>query len=256
MAASAVIKTWSFFRKFSPNTRQWARSMCDVPEAPSQYSQTMKVTIMNKEHSSGILIDAYSPFGFKLNTGMRVLGPCAIFPKSILHWNIKDPGDITSDSLELFTLLEPKLDILIVGKGDPESKIDFGIIRYLKQRKINVEILNTVSRHITARDTEKSRAKLKTNFLELTDAAVDGIQGIRHYLDTWHRTMKIGAALVVAGKRKPAVLNWVKPIVNHFWHCCQTCEGNADKLNTHQKKLYGEVLVHHQLLTITINWFC
>jgi NADH dehydrogenase [ubiquinone] 1 alpha subcomplex assembly factor 3 len=62
--------------------------MCDVPEAPSQYSQTAKVTILNKEYSSGLLVDAYSPLGFKLNTGMRVIGPCAIFPKTILRWNV------------------------------------------------------------------------------------------------------------------------------------------------------------------------
>ena len=46
------------------------------------------VTILNKEQDGGIFIDAYSNQGFRLNTGFRVIGPCAVFPRSILHWNV------------------------------------------------------------------------------------------------------------------------------------------------------------------------
>ncbi|XP_064650471.1 uncharacterized protein LOC135501994 [Lineus longissimus] len=98
-------------------------------------------------------------------------------------------------------------------------------------------------------DTEKSREKLKSNFPELTAAAIDAIQGIRHYLDTWHRTKKIGAALSKAGKGKSKVLDWVKPVVNHFWHCCQSCEGNVDTLRESWLALLYHVQGIHEWAT-------
>jgi NADH dehydrogenase [ubiquinone] 1 alpha subcomplex assembly factor 3 len=47
------------------------------------------VTILNKEEGTGIFVDAYSTLGFVLNNGLRILGPCAVFPRSVLHWNVR-----------------------------------------------------------------------------------------------------------------------------------------------------------------------
>ena len=35
-----------------------------------------------------------------------------------IKWKVKNVEDITTDSLALFTLLEPKLDLLLIGTGD------------------------------------------------------------------------------------------------------------------------------------------
>lgn len=40
-----------------------------------------KVSIMNQEVDAGLMINAFSQMGFRLNNGMMVLGPMAIFPK-------------------------------------------------------------------------------------------------------------------------------------------------------------------------------
>jgi len=52
----------------------------------SQFKTT--VTILNQEHDQGIFIDSYSNMGFRLSSGIRVFGPCAVFPRSLLHWNV------------------------------------------------------------------------------------------------------------------------------------------------------------------------
>lgn len=52
----------------------------------SQFKTT--VTILNQEQDQGIFIDSYSNVGFLLSSGIRVFGPCAIFPRSVLHWNV------------------------------------------------------------------------------------------------------------------------------------------------------------------------
>ena len=49
---------------------------------------TTTVEILNKEQDEGIFFEAYSQIGFLLSSGIRVMGPCAVFPKSILHWNV------------------------------------------------------------------------------------------------------------------------------------------------------------------------
>ncbi|XP_041349777.1 NADH dehydrogenase [ubiquinone] 1 alpha subcomplex assembly factor 3-like isoform X2 [Gigantopelta aegis] len=103
----------------------------------------MTIHMLSKEDDANIYIEAYSPEGFKLSSGFRILGPCAVFPRSILHWNVKSSKDIHENSLSLFCMLEPKIDILILGIGDHGSKYNFDIIRYLRSKKINVEILPT-----------------------------------------------------------------------------------------------------------------
>ena len=47
--------------------------------------------------------------GFRLNNGVFVMGPMAIFSKSVLCWNVRTVIDITPESLSAFYLLEPKL---------------------------------------------------------------------------------------------------------------------------------------------------
>ena len=39
------------------------------------------VSIMNKEVDAGLMINSFSQMGFRLNNGLMVIGPMAIFPK-------------------------------------------------------------------------------------------------------------------------------------------------------------------------------
>ncbi|ESN97223.1 hypothetical protein HELRODRAFT_85671 [Helobdella robusta] len=108
-----------------------------------QYKTT--VTILNHDQEGGIFIDSYNSFGFKLLSGIQVVGPCVLFPRSLLHWNVGGLQDINEDSLHLFTLLDPKIDILVLGVGNHENvkKVDFKILQYMRSKKINVELLPT-----------------------------------------------------------------------------------------------------------------
>jgi hypothetical protein len=47
--------------------------------------------------------------GFRLNNGMYILGPMAIFPRTVLSWNVGSVNEVNEDSLSLFCLLEPKI---------------------------------------------------------------------------------------------------------------------------------------------------
>lgn len=109
------------------------------------------VNIMNSDEDAPLMIDGYSSLGFRLNNGIFVVGPIAIFPNSILSWNVGNDDDINENSLSLFLNLSPKLDILVVGVSDPMNKklvVDINrkvhdIIWKKGYDRINVEVLPT-----------------------------------------------------------------------------------------------------------------
>lgn len=62
-----------------------------------------------------------------------------------MSWNIKTFRDVNENTLSLFTVLEPKIDILVIGSGDEQitSEISKSIIQFMKKYRINVELLPT-----------------------------------------------------------------------------------------------------------------
>lgn len=72
-----------------------------------------------------------------MNTGNRIIGPTVIFPRYAICWNIASGKHINEASLSLFTVLEPKPDLLIIGLDD---KYDFSYLKYLRElvQKLNI----------------------------------------------------------------------------------------------------------------------
>lgn len=71
----------------------------------------------------------------------------AIFPRTVMSWNVDCLQSIDENSLRLFLLLEPKIDVLVIGTGDEEVTKEFrnrmGEIG--RKYKINIELLKTES---------------------------------------------------------------------------------------------------------------
>lgn len=104
-----------------------------------------KVHIMNDDSELGLMINGYSQMGFRLNNDMTILGPMAIFPRTVLSWNVGSYKDINEDALSLFTILEPKLDIVVLGTGDQtnDTTLFQTVIKFMRKHKLNIEILPT-----------------------------------------------------------------------------------------------------------------
>lgn len=115
-------------------------------EDPSLSSGQTTVNIIQEDQQDMLFFDSFFEHGFKFNNGMRVMGPCVVFPRSLLNWNVADANDINEKSLSLFTILEPRLDIVVIGVGSKEMKEKFNafpIIRYLRSKRISAEVLPT-----------------------------------------------------------------------------------------------------------------
>ncbi|XP_065886789.1 uncharacterized protein [Dysidea avara] len=71
-----------------------------------------------------------------------------------------------------------------------------------------------------------------------------------HSLDVWHKSKKLKKALAEAGKRKgmDKLLKWSSNIVNHFWYCCRTSNGDVQILKIKWSALLHHVIDEHQWL--------
>jgi len=104
------------------------------------------VSILNQELHGVNMIDSFSSSGFRLNDNSVLLGPSIVFPTTVLRWNVEDSDDITEESLALFTLLDPRPDIIIIGHGQASgvrNPVDVRVILCMKQKGITLEVLTT-----------------------------------------------------------------------------------------------------------------
>ncbi|KAM8757013.1 NADH dehydrogenase [ubiquinone] 1 alpha subcomplex assembly factor 3 [Acanthopagrus schlegelii] len=111
------------------------------PSDDELYQRTT-VSVMQKEQGSGVMILSYSPQGFNID-GNRVFGPCAVLPPAILQWNVGTYKDITEESVSLFHMLEPRIEILVLGTGARLERINPSVLALLKKKGIAVEVQDT-----------------------------------------------------------------------------------------------------------------
>lgn len=65
-------------------------------------------------------------------------------PQSFLLWNVNSFDDITIDSLIMFSLLHPTIEVLFIGCGDViPKKISSGITNHFKAKGIIIEATTT-----------------------------------------------------------------------------------------------------------------
>nr|XP_055073328.1 NADH dehydrogenase [ubiquinone] 1 alpha subcomplex assembly factor 3 [Misgurnus anguillicaudatus] len=111
------------------------------PSDDEMYQRTT-VSVMQKEADGGSIIYSYSPRGFNID-GNKVFGPCAILPPAVLQWNVGCHTDITVESLSLFYLIEPRIEILVLGTGGRTERLDPNVLAFLKKKGIAVEVQDT-----------------------------------------------------------------------------------------------------------------
>ncbi|XP_030062143.1 NADH dehydrogenase [ubiquinone] 1 alpha subcomplex assembly factor 3 isoform X2 [Microcaecilia unicolor] len=124
-------------------TQNWLqqRSHRLTPSDDELYQKTT-VNLLEKDSFGMIYIDGYTTQGFTIN-GNRVVGPCAIIPRTILQWNVGSYKDITQESLSLYYMLEPRIEILVLGTGEKVQRLDPNLLRFMRQKGIAVEVQDT-----------------------------------------------------------------------------------------------------------------
>ncbi|CAI9576385.1 unnamed protein product, partial [Staurois parvus] len=123
--------------------RQQQRSHRLSPTGDELYEKTT-VTHLERDSPDIMFVESYSRQGFIIN-GNQVIGPCAIIPRAILQWNVHSYKDISYESLSLFRLLVPRIEILVLGIGDRVERLDPNLLKLMRQNGVAVEVQDTVS---------------------------------------------------------------------------------------------------------------
>lgn len=94
----------------------------------------------------------------------------------MLSWNVAELDDINEQSLSLFSILDPKIDILVVGIGDKTKSYDFSkkLIPLAKNLKMSFEMLATehactTFNFLNAEGRNVAAALIPPQHFELTD---------------------------------------------------------------------------------------
>ncbi|CAK5084405.1 unnamed protein product [Meloidogyne enterolobii] len=146
--------------RFYATYGKWEKDMDDVKNNKDEFhfelgrfgdgdvGASSRVNLISKDMEAQQLtsIATVSSVGFRLVDQSFLFGPIAVFPKTTLSWRVLSPSDITPESLELFFMLQPKLDILLIGAG---NKSDIDIVRRnvgpaISKARIGFEILDSV----------------------------------------------------------------------------------------------------------------
>ncbi|XP_057308719.1 uncharacterized protein LOC130647027 [Hydractinia symbiolongicarpus] len=71
---------------------------------------------------------------------------------------------------------------------------------------------------------------------------------IKHHFDVWHMGKNIKRKLVKCSKKTTAkdLLSWVKAVINHFWWCCASGNGNVVELREKWLSLLCHVKNKHK----------
>uniref|UniRef100_A0A8C5SH25 NADH dehydrogenase [ubiquinone] 1 alpha subcomplex assembly factor 3 n=1 Tax=Laticauda laticaudata TaxID=8630 RepID=A0A8C5SH25_LATLA len=144
MAALRSLGSTLVWRARPAFTRSFRQPQRNHRLTPSDDELLQKTTLHHLERESPniMFIENYTNYGFSIN-GNTVVGPCAILPHAILQWNVGTYKDIIPDSLTLFCMLEPKIEIVVLGTGAKVERLDPDILKCLQQRGIAVEVQST-----------------------------------------------------------------------------------------------------------------
>jgi len=131
------------FRSGENDQRQFANNPSDAFDRQGAYEGHGKTTVnmLNQENIGfANMIDSFAVDGFRLNSDTKIFGPCIVFPNHVLSWRVRGHEDITEDSLSLFKMLDPKVEVLVVGYGENMRKNPVSAKLILKMRSLGVSM--------------------------------------------------------------------------------------------------------------------
>eukprot|EP00128_Syssomonas_multiformis_P004652 Colp12_sorted_trinity150504_noHs@10284 len=120
----------------------------NVPQQAQQGSQKsfgggVETNFIKSWEETGLnVITSYSTKGFTVS-GHKLLGSTALFSNNRFVWKVDKFEDITEESLSLFLLMEPNLELLVLGVGDYPHKLPKELTHKLALRNVKLEVLDT-----------------------------------------------------------------------------------------------------------------
>lgn len=146
----------------------------------------------NDPFRRGVYINAFSMDGFRLNNHIKIIGPIVAFPRNVFAWNVGHVNDINEDSLCLFYLTKPKIDLVILGIGDTPMDAQLGrkLAHVMQKHKLNIEIFETYQacqqfNFLSAQGKSVAAAMIPPRIVKISDDDIIGTQARENVAGTW-----------------------------------------------------------------------
>ncbi|KAL4225935.1 NADH dehydrogenase [ubiquinone] 1 alpha subcomplex assembly factor 3 [Mactra antiquata] len=151
MSLRKLVRTAIILSRRPPCLRQCVRCKKSIsPEVTERYlqpdhqaTQSSMMNMISLQEGNSVYVTRFSPLGFVLQNGVKLSGPSVFFPRSYLKWKITRASDINEKSLGMFTMLTPKLDLLIIGTGSRQYSLPPETITFLRKKNINFEVFTS-----------------------------------------------------------------------------------------------------------------
>lgn len=111
------------------------------PEKVVPFGSNLEELQLHRGPGVRVVIEGYYDDGFQIY-GARHAGPVALLPNFATRWlNVSKPEEITYESLLLFVMAEPKIDILLIGTGQRTEFIHPDLREKMRQHNIVIEAM-------------------------------------------------------------------------------------------------------------------
>lgn len=85
------------------------------------------------------MVNAYDAAGFRVN-GVRLLGSVLLAPHASFLWRARTMADVTRASLGFLPLLEPEIELVVIGSGRTIQPLAAEVRAWLERQRIGVEV--------------------------------------------------------------------------------------------------------------------
>jgi len=75
----------------------------------------------------------------------HIKGSLAIIDKTVFRWNVNDAKEITAESLSIFQMVYPKIDLIVIGTGEKYEKLPSELSSHFKKIGIGLEVQSTLN---------------------------------------------------------------------------------------------------------------
>ena len=91
------------------------------------------------------VVEEYDPSGFTINN-VKLRGSVMVFPYHTLMFRHNDMADLSVGALAAISLVEPSVELLVVGCGDNiAQRLDPAIEAHFRKQGTVIELMNTVN---------------------------------------------------------------------------------------------------------------
>jgi NADH dehydrogenase [ubiquinone] 1 alpha subcomplex assembly factor 3 len=125
----------------------------------------------SKSEKPFMLVNSYFRTGFRVS-GITLEGSVCIAPHASFLWKPRTVAEISVDSLRFIPLLEPSIEIVVLGCGRTVQEVDPSVRRWLDKQRIALEVHTSPNACATFNflNQEQRRALAALIPLEATDS--------------------------------------------------------------------------------------